>query len=179
MTQLPEGSRCGIHGVNTESGRCYQCDGWPAPHVADVIEAGAILFSSWGYDQTNVDYYMVTRTTKASAWIVPMSSHEEQTGFMSGQASPLEPMTATGWCQCDHRTSNHGTVLNMADGPDGTYCRGAYGDDCNCRELRPVPTVPAMHRINRNYRPEGVLSLTSYSAAYLWDGASKYASHYA
>ena len=64
-------------------------------------------------------------------------------------------------------------------GDDYSYCRGAYGDECECAEVRPVPNKPEMHRINRSYRPEGILSLTSYSSAYLWDGASKYASHYA
>lgn len=148
------------------------------PHVASTIEPGAILYSSWGYDQTNVDYYMVTRTTKASAWIVPMTAHEEQTGFMSGQASPLEPMTHSRWCECQHPVSNHQMVLNMV-GEDYSHCRGSYGDECDCQELRPEPIKPKMHRINRSYRPEGILSLTSYSSAYLWDGASKYASHYA
>ncbi len=147
------------------------------PHVAEVIEPGAILYSSWGYDQTNVDWYMVTRTTRASAWIVPMAAHEEQTGFMSGQATPLEPLFVSDWCECDHRVSNHGTVLNMT-GPDYSHCRGAHGDRCECTEVRPRPIVPAMHRIRRSGNGES-LSLTSYSAARLWDGASKYASHYA
>lgn len=153
----------------------------PTPHVATTIEPGAILYSSWGYDQTNVDWYMVTRTTRASAWIVPMSAHEEQTGFMSGQASPLEPMTHSGWCECGHRASNHGTVLNMT-GADYSHCRGAYSDACDCPELRPVPIKPEMHRIRRDTWSGEVhesLSLTSYSSATLWDGASKYASHYA
>jgi hypothetical protein len=148
------------------------------PHVAKCIEPGAILYSSWGYDQTNIDYYMVTRTTRSSAWIVPMTAHEEQTGFMCGQASPLEPQFVSDWCECGHRVTNHGTVLNMT-GPDYPHCRGSYGDDCDCSEVRPEPIKPKMHRINRSYRPEGVLSLTSYSSASLWDGASRYASHYA
>ena len=180
-TKLPIGSRCGIHGHNTESGRCWQCDqdaGRPVqPHVADRIEPGAILYSSWGYDQTNVDYYMVTRTTAKSAWIVPMTAHEDPTGFMSGTAIPLDPMTHTGWCECDHRVANHGTGT-MVGGQGYSYCRGAFGDDCDCAELRPRPIVPEMHRIKRSGNGEA-LSLTSYSAAWLWDGHGKYASHYA
>ena len=140
------------------------------PHVATTIEPGAILYSSWGYDQTNVDYYMVTRVTKSSAWIVPMSAHEDQTGFMCGKASPLEPQTHSRWCECRHPVMNHSEYGCQ---------RSEYGDDCPCKQARPVAIKPEMHRINRSYRPEGVLSLTSYSSAYLWDGASKYASHYA
>jgi hypothetical protein len=150
------------------------------PHVATTIEPGAILYSSWGYDQTNIDYYMVTRTTAKSAWIVPMTAHEEQTGFMSGQASPLEPMTHTHWCECKHRVSNHGTVTMTGD--DYGYCRGSFGDDCDCTEVRPEPIKPEMHRIRRDTWDGKVhesLTMTSYSSATLWDGASKYASHYA
>ncbi len=147
------------------------------PHVADKIEPGAILYSSWGYEQTNIDYYMVTRVTKSSAWIVPMTAHEEQTGFMSGQATPLLPKFVSDWCECKHRIHNHGTVLNMA-GEDYSHCRGAFGDECECTELRPVAIVPEMHRIRRYGNGES-LNLTSYSSASLWDGASKYASHYA
>ncbi len=126
------------------------------PHIAERIEPGAILYSSWGYDQTNVDYYMVTRATKASAWIVPMR-HVEATsrGYspMSGHTTPLEPMDSeTVWVD-----GEHGRV--------------------------PVerPIVPAMHRIKRyTYGGElrEVLRLTSYSSASLWDGRALYASHY-
>ncbi len=65
------------------------------PHVAETIEPGAILYSSWGYDQTNVDFYMVTRTTASSCWTVPMSQVEELGegyGPMAGHTTPLEPL---------------------------------------------------------------------------------------
>ena len=152
------------------------------PHVADKIEPGAILYSSWGYDQTNIDFYMVTRTTKSSAWIVPMSSKiEEVTGFMSENVIAGEPQWVSKWCECRHPLSSHGTVLNMT-GDDYPHCRGSYGDECPCNELRPVPNVPEMHRIRRfNYGGETheSLRLESYSSASLWDGARQYASHYA
>ncbi len=34
------------------------------------VKVGDIFVSSWGYDQTNVDYYKVTRTTKCTADLV-------------------------------------------------------------------------------------------------------------
>lgn len=149
------------------------------PHVADRIEPGAILYSSWGYDQTNIDYYMVTRTTAKSCWIVPMSSvMTEAVGWASENVIAGEPQWFQGWCECKHRESNHGTVLNMA-GPDYTHCRGAYGDECDCNEFRPVPNVPEMHRIQRGWRGQDCITLTSYSSASLWDGGKLYASHYA
>jgi len=37
-----------------------------------VPNVGEILVSSWGYDQTNVDFYEVVRASAASVWVVPM-----------------------------------------------------------------------------------------------------------
>lgn len=141
------------------------------PHVASKIEPGAILYSSWGYDQTNIDFYMVTRTTAKSAWIVPMSSPiVEQTGFMSENVVAGEPLTNSGWCECDHRLFSHSDYgCNFSD---------LHNNRCECQEARPMPIKPEMHRI-KNYRDGGCLSLTSYSGAYLWEGNKLYASHYA
>ncbi len=35
---------------------------------------GAVWHTSWGYDQTNVEYYQVVRESKASVWLAPMGS---------------------------------------------------------------------------------------------------------
>ncbi len=126
------------------------------PHIARRMEVGAILYSSWGYDQTNVDYYMVTRCTKASAWIVPMRHVEVASrGYspMSGYTTPLEPM----------------------------YEREVWdrSDPMNPR-LVTRPIKPAVHRIRRYVwggEDREELTLTSYSRASLWDGSAMYASH--
>jgi hypothetical protein len=44
------------------------------PHVANVIEVGAILYSSWGYDQTNVDYYVVVEVSKSMCKLLELNS---------------------------------------------------------------------------------------------------------
>jgi len=42
----------------------------PSKEVAvDEVQVGTILYSSWGYDQTNVDFYVVTAVTAASVKI--------------------------------------------------------------------------------------------------------------
>ena len=30
-------------------------------YTNETVKVGTILYSSWGYDQTNIDYYMVTK----------------------------------------------------------------------------------------------------------------------
>jgi hypothetical protein len=38
------------------------------------VKPGDIFFTSWGYDQTNIDFYKVVRVTKAKAEIVPIGA---------------------------------------------------------------------------------------------------------
>lgn len=57
------------------------------PHIADKIEVGAILVSSWGYDQTNVDFYVVVSMTAKMCVLLPMDKRYIETGFMSGISS--------------------------------------------------------------------------------------------
>lgn len=59
---------------------------------------GDILASSWGYDQTNVDFYKVKKVTAASVVIVQICTRETDEGFMTGKATPVDveqgaPMT--------------------------------------------------------------------------------------
>lgn len=38
------------------------------------IVPGDVFYTSWGYDQTNVDFYLVTRVTAAKAEVTPIGS---------------------------------------------------------------------------------------------------------
>jgi hypothetical protein len=53
------------------------------------LEVGDVLRSSWGYDQTNVDYYEVTALIgSAMVEIRPIAQHREDTGWLQGQCAP-------------------------------------------------------------------------------------------
>ncbi len=57
------------------------------------LEVGHILYTSWGYDQTNVDFYQVTALKGETMVIVQkMEQSCEETGFMSGKALPAEKL---------------------------------------------------------------------------------------
>lgn len=62
----------------------YRADSYK-PHT---FKAGDIVTNSWGYDQTNVDWYRVVRTTASFVWLQPICGHTEETGFMSGRSLP-------------------------------------------------------------------------------------------
>jgi len=57
-----------------------------APHN---LEHGAILRSSWGYEQTNVQYYQVIATTRNSVTLCEIAQQTMETGFMSGECTPM------------------------------------------------------------------------------------------
>ena len=51
---------------------------------------GDILYSSWGYEQTNIDFYQVTATTKKTITVCQIKSTQTTTDaqFMSGEVTP-------------------------------------------------------------------------------------------
>ncbi len=59
-----------------------------------VLEAGTILESSWGYDQTNRDFYRVTRVSAHNVWFIKVPSVEvESTGWGRGLVMPVPQLT--------------------------------------------------------------------------------------
>lgn len=56
------------------------------PHVATEIEIGAILVSSWGYDQTNVDFYVVIEMTAKMVKMLPLKRNSRQEEGYSSMA---------------------------------------------------------------------------------------------
>jgi hypothetical protein len=57
---------------------------------SDKIQAGCIVYTCWGYEQTNIDYYKVVKRTEKAAWFQPIKSRVTETGFMSGNSEPLD-----------------------------------------------------------------------------------------
>lgn len=52
------------------------------------LEVGDVLVSVWGYEQTNVDYYQVTRRSDSCVWARPITAQIEATGDMQGRSVP-------------------------------------------------------------------------------------------
>lgn len=57
----------------------------------ETFHVGDILYTSWGWEQTNVSFYEVTRETKASIWVRRIRSKTTEKGFMCGETVPVEP----------------------------------------------------------------------------------------
>ena len=50
-----------------------------------AIEVGSILYSSWGYDQTNITFYEVLRKTAKTVTLQPVHSEIVESGDMVGK----------------------------------------------------------------------------------------------
>ena len=73
------------------------------------LKTGDHLSYSWGYDQTNIDYFIVTRTTAKSVWIVPVDSMvvESEVSFMTNVVRPTfkrKTETIIDWTKTDPET---------------------------------------------------------------------------
>jgi hypothetical protein len=54
-----------------------------------ALEVGDILMASWGYDQTNIDYFLVTKLIgEAMVEIVEIGSMVEDSDMMGGRSAP-------------------------------------------------------------------------------------------
>jgi hypothetical protein len=55
---------------------------------AHGVKTGDIFYVSWGWEQTNVDYFQVVKATAKTATVREIGKATEETGFMSGYATP-------------------------------------------------------------------------------------------
>jgi hypothetical protein len=55
----------------------------------DGYIVGAILEFSWGYDQTNIDFFKIVRRSGLTVWLVAIGKKNVvETGFMQGHCEP-------------------------------------------------------------------------------------------
>ena len=110
-------------------------------------KVGDILYSSWGYDQTNIEFFKVVKVSEFSVWIQEVGSKVvEVTGWAHEKVVPTD--------------SSEYQVRNW-DVP-GEYITKTY---------------PIQRKKIQTYGGGYGVSLNSFSSAWLWDGKPKEASH--
>ena len=57
------------------------------------MKQGDIFVSSWGYDQTNVDFYEVVKVAAKTVTLIPIERKVQLKGFMRYTAMPIPAMT--------------------------------------------------------------------------------------
>ena len=58
--------------------------------AVDRIKVGDIFYTSWGYDQTNIAFFQVTRKTKKCVYIRELEATLKSSGNMSGSKKPIK-----------------------------------------------------------------------------------------
>lgn len=114
-----------------------------------VPKVGDILYSSWGYDQTNVEFFKVVKVSEFSVWIQELKAKvTEQTGWAHWRVVPTEEIKTTyKWLDSGERIE--------------------------------VPVGISRHKIQQGWAREAdvyYVKLNSFSYAKLWDGTPKDAS---
>lgn len=58
---------------------------------SDKYEVGAILVHSWGWEQTNIDFYSIVSRNRDWVSIVPMTKNitQKEVSFMTNKVEPL------------------------------------------------------------------------------------------
>jgi len=54
-----------------------------------LLQVGSILYTSWGHDQTNVEFYQVTKKEGCTVELRELAQERKETGRMSGQCVPV------------------------------------------------------------------------------------------
>lgn len=150
------------------------------------VTVGTIFYRSWGYDQTNVNYYVVTKLSPSGK-----TATLREVG-LSHIDNPQAPQThvvpdvehfideGRGWCaKCKQRTRERsgGVLTHINTGR--IQCIDADGYEIKDQFATAPPPTLYTKRIKIGYRgDEPVLSWNSYSNAYLWDGNAQYQTGY-
>lgn len=57
---------------------------------SNPVKIGDVFYTSWGYDQTNVEFYQVTAVKGQFVWVREICKNIEESGFMSGHTTPVK-----------------------------------------------------------------------------------------
>jgi hypothetical protein len=112
------------------------------------VKVGDIFYTSWGYDQTNVEFYKVVRATKSSVWVQETGQVREYSDQSNG----------------DYWTTK-------STGEIGS--RQVYNYETGEYEIKFPPIT--MHRVQYGYGSPAI-KINSCSNGWLWDGSPVHAS---
>jgi hypothetical protein len=132
--------------------------------MADV-EIGHILVSSWGYDQTNIDYYKVIRKTAAMVELRAIGQkYVESASSMSEYVMP-DPDNELFETDFLKREEAEAKGYQLLDDWKGEYVRAKF---------------PAISKHKAQFSNGKLfVRMNSYSFASSWDGKKDFQSHWA
>lgn len=125
----------------------------PATELDRTPEVGDFMVSSWGYDQTNIDFYKVVKVTPKSVRLQRWTSTTVGSNGYHDQVVPGDgPMLRVDW--------------NRPDAP----VNGDHWERKEWAEQNRVPVTPVTKRVRYYNGCSYSVSMTSYANAYYWGG---------
>ena len=117
---------------------------WVKPKVGDI------LCSSWGYDQTNIEFFKVVKVSEFSVWI---------------QEIGKKVVEVTGWA--------HQNVVPVDSAEYQVRNWDNEKDDWDNVNTFITKTHPIQRKKIQDYGDGYGVSLNSFSSAWIWDGKPK------
>jgi hypothetical protein len=96
--------------------------------MSNPYKVDDVLSSSWGYDQTNVDFYKVVAVKKSLIELRRLKSETKENGFMCGDTWPVQPF------EFDER---YPAVIRKKPKPDGSVKLESWGMWCRPWDGKP------------------------------------------
>jgi hypothetical protein len=105
--------------------------------MVNPYKVGDILYSSWGYDQTNVDFYQVTKVGDKSVWVRPIAGEyvPDTQGHDSSNVRPIKddfrgeeiykPLVVTTYSEKPHIGGRY-PLYPYTSGDKGVYSSWGY-----------------------------------------------------
>jgi hypothetical protein len=106
--------------------------------MVNPFKVGDILYDSWGYEQTNIDFFQVTKVSDKSVWITPIAQEQvpNTQGHASANVRPIKdkfvgeeqhkPLVVSTWNKEPYISSKHGGINLYTQGEKGVYSSWGY-----------------------------------------------------
>lgn len=143
-------------------------------NLVQPVKVGDIFYSSWGYDQTNVDYFAVTEVSKTGKTATFIVLCNVATAESSGPTDYLAADATSARCSNCYRGIR---PFVKADGSKVWRHTAGQTERCNpWRDNDERTAAPeTFKRRIRYYEGRAAANWTSYAGMYAWDGKPKYA----
>ena len=140
------------------------------PQTIEEIKVGDVWYSSWGYDQTNVDFYKVIKKSNKMIWLRRIGQiYVKQTSWASEDVmpDPTNELWERDYIKREKLAKMPEAKLLQEDTGEGKYVYVSY-------------TAISKHLVQSFGHQNGIyVKISSYSHATPFDGVPRHQSHWA
>jgi hypothetical protein len=137
-----------------------------------TVKVGTVFYRSWGYDQTNVNFYVVTAVSKTGKTATFLEVAQARTASERTSERVTANLNAAVCANC------LSAVRQLVKVTGETVWRhvGNGREECGYREgdTRKAAVETFKRRVRTGYGDGFAANYNSYSSLYEWDGKDKY-----